>query len=128
MKGDFKEVMSQHSDAELLEILTKFKDDYQPEAVVAAENEIKKRNLSLVEKYDALLEIEEKNVKTVAKNNTSLDVIQKTLFLIFCWGVIPWLIAGTFKSAGFDKKYNDARKFIILGFAIYLVIISLFFI
>ena len=46
MENKFAEAMSKRSDSELLEIVTKLRNDYQPEAVEAAEIEIKKRNLS----------------------------------------------------------------------------------
>ncbi len=46
MGNNYLEVMAKKSDSELLEIVTKLKDDYQPEAVEAAKEEIKNRNLS----------------------------------------------------------------------------------
>jgi len=45
MNTDFEDIMSNRTDEELIKIVTVDKDDYQPLAVVAAEEEIKKRNL-----------------------------------------------------------------------------------
>ncbi len=42
----FAEAMARHSDAELVEILTQRRDDYQPDALAAAEMELEKRNLT----------------------------------------------------------------------------------
>ncbi len=43
---DFRDIMSQRTNSELLEITTYLRDDYQPEAVIAAETELKNRNLT----------------------------------------------------------------------------------
>ncbi len=45
MNTDFKKVMSERTDEELIVIVTVEKDNYQPLAIVAAEEEIKKRNI-----------------------------------------------------------------------------------
>lgn len=119
MTNNFTKVMEQKSDSELLEIVTKLKDDYQPEAVVAAQNEIEKRNLTGEQIEQAKLEIEEKDLKNFQRENEPLDAGQKILFLIFFWGVIPWVIAGTFKADGYTKKYKDAWKFMRIGIGVF---------
>ena len=57
MSQDFSEIMSKRSDIELIEIVKKNRDQYQPEAIEAAEAELKKRDLSLdkVEVYGRAL-------------------------------------------------------------------------
>lgn len=47
MSKDFSEAMSQRSDKQLADILTIKKEEYQPEAVEAAQREFAKRNLNL---------------------------------------------------------------------------------
>jgi hypothetical protein len=47
MNTDYTKVMSQRTDRQLAEILTSKKNDYQPDAIIAAEQEFQKRNLSL---------------------------------------------------------------------------------
>ncbi len=42
----FAEAMAKRSDADLIEIVIALRDDYQPEAVVAAESELRNRHLS----------------------------------------------------------------------------------
>lgn len=115
MANDFTEIMAKRSDSELLEIVTKLKDDYQPDAVLAAELEIKKRNLSSEQIEIAKNEIKEKEKSLAEKENEPLEAGQKVLFFIFFWGVIPWGMAGTFKAKGYLKKYKDAWKFMKYG-------------
>lgn len=130
MTIDFRNVMEQKSDSDLLEIVTKLKNDYQPEAVVAAQNEIEKRNLTETQIEQANIEIEEKEKKNVKRENEPLGAGQKILFLIFFWGIIPWAMAGTFKADGYTRKYKDAWKFMKIGIGIFigipLILILLF--
>ncbi|WP_372647947.1 hypothetical protein [Draconibacterium sp.] len=120
MTIDFRNVMAQKSDSDLLEIVTKLKDDYQPEAVVAAQNEIEKRNLTGAQIEQTNLEIEEKEKKNHKREDEPLSAGQKMLFLIFFWGIIPWAMAGTFKADGYTKKYKDAWKFMKIGMGIFI--------
>lgn len=110
MANDFKEVMANRSDSELLEIVTKMKDDYQPEAVIAAETELKNRNLSPEQLDSATVEIKEKEILLTEKEDLPLSSGQKALFFLFFWGVIPWGMAGTFKANGYQRKYREAWK------------------
>ncbi len=119
MTNDFIEVMIKKSDSELLEIVAKLKDDYQPEAVLAAENEIKNRNLSATKIEQAEMVLKEKEKENLDKENEPLGIGQKILFLIFFWGVIPWVMAGTFKNNGYTRKYNDAWLFMKIGIGIF---------
>ena len=125
MGNDFTEVMNKKSDSELLEIVTKLKDDYQPEAVEAANEEIKNRNLSDEKIKHAEKEIIEKKTKQKDKENEPLETVQRIMFFIFCWGVIPWLIASTFKNNGFLKKYKDAWRFMKYGFWAYVAFMAI---
>jgi len=127
MGKDFTEVMNKKSDSELLEIVTKLKDDYQPEAVEAAEEEIKNRNLSEEKIEEAENEIIEKEIKIKDKENEPLETIQRIIFFMFFWGIIPWIMASTFKNNGYLKKYKDAWKFMKYGFLIFVGIIIIMF-
>ena len=117
--SEFSEVMKEKSDSELLEIVTRLKDDYQPTAVIAAKKEIESRNLSTEQIEQAELEIKEIEVKNLEKENEPLGTGQKILFLLFFWGIIPWAMAGTFKTNGYVKKYKDAWKFMKIGIGIF---------
>ncbi len=60
MTTDFKNVMSQRTDEELIRIVTVQRDDYQPMAVVAAEDEIQKRGIDLTKIEEVKTDLEEK--------------------------------------------------------------------
>lgn len=119
MTQNFAEVMTSRSNAELLEIVTKLKEDYQPEAVQAAEAEIEKRNLSQDQIKAAEVEISENETLNINKAHEPLGLRQKILFLFFFWGVLPWAMAGTFKAKGYTKKYKDAWKFMKIGILVF---------
>ena len=63
----FSVVMSEKVDMELVRIVTSERADYQPEAVIAAEEELKRRNItpSMYQDYtkevEKLIEVEKKN-------------------------------------------------------------------
>jgi len=127
MGNNFTEVMTKKSDSELLEIVTKLKDDYQPDAVEAAREEIKNRNLSDEKIKQAENEIKEKETKEKDKENEPLEIGQRIMFLIFFWGIIPWIMASTFKNNGYLKKYKDAWRFMKYGFLTYVGFIIIMF-
>ena len=63
-KNKFSTVMEKKDDIELIRITTSEKKDYQPEAIVAAKDELMKRNISasmyedFTNKVEKLIEIE----------------------------------------------------------------------
>ncbi|GEM_PF-4641099 len=56
ISNDFAEVMQNKTDEQLAEILRKYKEDYQPEAIVAAEVEVKRRNIDIDVVYSSVKE------------------------------------------------------------------------
>jgi len=118
--------MEQRSDAELLEITTKLRDDYQPEALEAAEYELKKRNLSQEQIINAEKEIEIKNNEILNKENAPLQIYWKILTFIFP-AILNLVIAGTFKADGYNKRFKDAWKWTFYGFGFYVVVIIIIF-
>jgi hypothetical protein len=115
MEIDFTKTMSGRTNAELIEIVTKLKDAYQPEAVKAAELEIIKRNLSAAQVNAAKEETAVKDQYILEKERIPLSSVQRILFFIFFWGVIPWGMAATFKADGYLQKHRDAWKFMKYG-------------
>jgi hypothetical protein len=120
MDQDLSEAMGQKSDSELLEIVSKLKEDYPSETVSAAKAEIKKRNVSVdqVELLKEAIEIKEKGQSE--KENEALEIKHKILFFLFFWGVNSWSMAGAFKAKGYKKKYKDARKFMKMGMVVFI--------
>jgi hypothetical protein len=125
MSTNFSEIMASKSDTDLIEIVTKLKNDYQPEAVKAAESEMQSRNLSVSDLEKVKEGVQKKEKALIERENEPLGIIQKILFLIFFWGIIPWAMASTFKNDGYKKKYKDAWKFMKIGIAIFIGIPAL---
>lgn len=112
--------MADKSTSELLEITTRLRNDYQTEAVEAAEVELNNRDLSGKDLEKAREEIFERDNDLQKKADEPLEIAQKVLFFVFFFGVIPWVIAGTFKEKGYDRKYKDAWKAMKMGFVAYI--------
>lgn len=58
MENNFSKVMAQRSDSELLKIVNELRNDYQPEAIEAAEIELISRSLNNDQIENAKKEIE----------------------------------------------------------------------
>lgn len=90
MTTDFKDIMSKRTDEELIKIVTVDRDGYQPLAVEAAEEEIKKRNIHTTKieqvKIDLTTKIEEQK-QFEAKKVSSL-----TRFIHFIVDTIAFCI------------------------------------
>lgn len=123
MQFDFKKVMKENSDEELIKILTVRRADYQEEAVVAAENELQSRNLSEEKKESYRIVAEENFVKDVKKANEPLETHLKVLTVIFPM-IITFILSGFYKSNGYDKRAKELVMWTIVGFAFYFVVIT----
>ena len=124
MGNKFASVMAQRSDAELLKIVNESRDDHQPEAIAAAEIELKNRNLS-TEQVEIAVQVNETNHKIeTEKSNMKLNGIWKALTFIFP-GIIQIIFAGTFKADGYDRKASELTKWTIYGFSFYFGLVIL---
>jgi uncharacterized RDD family membrane protein YckC len=119
MNPDFKDVMLKRSDYDLIKIVTVDKNKYQPLAIKAAEEEIKKRNIDSTKieqvKIDLIAKIE-KQQEFEAKKVSSL-----TRFLNFIIDTIVWFII--FAILALQLNANDAVQMLlgyILLFASYI--------
>jgi len=124
MENKFSGVMSQRTDAELLKIVNEQRNDFQPEAVEAAELELKLRNLSNEKIQEAVQENEFNNKIEFEKANLKLGPVWKTLTFIFP-GIIQIIFAGTFKADGYDRKARELTKWTIYGFCFYFGLVIL---
>ena len=123
MQFDFKKVMKENSDEELIKILTVSRADYQEEAIVAAENELHSRNLSEEKKESYRIVAEENFVRDVKKANEPLGTHLKVLTVIFPM-IITFILSGFYKSNVYDKRAKELVMWTIFGFVIYFVIIT----
>ena len=116
--------MTQRTDAELLKIVNEQRNDYQTEALEAAELELKNRNLSIERVQEAIQENETKKQIETDKANVKLSGIWKVLTFIFP-GLIQVIFAGTFKADGYDRKASELTKWTLYGFGFYLGLVIL---
>jgi len=90
MNIDFKDAMSKRTDKDLIKIVTVARNDYQPLAVEAAQQEIKNRSIdtAMIEqvKIDLIMQIEEQ------KQFDTKKVSSVTRFIHFIVDSIIWLI------------------------------------
>jgi hypothetical protein len=126
MENTFIEVMSKRSDVELVEILTKYKNDYQPEAIYAAETEFKKRNLSLEKMNEIEKEIKTKKNNKIIIENKPLQVYWKILVFIFP-GFLNLIFSLIFKAEGYEKRYKETWKWTFYGILFYAILILILF-
>jgi len=125
MANEFENVMSRHSDDELIAILSSSPDDYQPAALDAARKEFIKRNLSDA-RIKAVKELREDREQAQSKKaGKPLNLHWKILSFVFP-GVIPLIVAWSFKADGYNRKAKEVVIWTVYGFVFYigLVIIS----
>jgi hypothetical protein len=124
MNFDFAKSMKEISDTELIKIVTLDRNDYEEAALIAAENELTSRNLSLEQISAAKKTNEEQKFIRDTKANTPLDFHWKILALVFP-GVFQIIISGIFKGDGYDKKATELTKWTLLGIGFYILLIIL---
>jgi hypothetical protein len=95
MDKDFSEIMAQRTDKQLAEILMLRHNEYQPEALIAAEAEVKKRqiNISALIAGPELAEAEKRKIDPQEKKDQGLNVGFKILTFLL---PVILLIAGKF--------------------------------
>ena len=90
MENEFKQVMSERTDEELIKIVTIERDGYNPTAIEAAESEIKKRNIDT----SKFTEIKEKaTAEKEQKKELNSNIVGSGIrFVNFIIDFIIWLI------------------------------------
>jgi hypothetical protein len=124
MENKFTSSMVQLSDSELLKVVTIARNDYQPEAIEAAEIELKNRNLSVQKTEEVIKENEALEQIKIDKANKELGITLKVLSFIFP-GIIQVLFSRVFKADGYDRKARELLKWTFYGFGFYLGIVIL---
>lgn len=125
MEFDFPKVMQAHSDAELLEIVSSQRDDYQPEALTAAEEELARRNLSPSKLKKAKAGIARKRRATRRRADEPLADGWRVFVAVFP-GVMALVIARALKANGYHRKHRDVWRFTLYGTAAYALVAILF--
>ncbi|WP_300599323.1 hypothetical protein [Niabella sp.] len=123
-KEDFKAIMAEQTDAELLRILAAPEDNYQPEALAAARAEFSNRNLS-ESAYMALKEANDAD-QQAAQVRAAIPLNFGWKFLAFIFpGIIPLLFAGVFKADGYHRKAGELTRWTFYGIGFYILAIIL---
>lgn len=126
----FSAVMAQKDDVELIRIVTAEKNDYQPEAIIAAEEEIKKRNISVsmyqdfAGKIETLIEIE--NNREEIKRRLPLQNWIKVVAFLFP-AFIFFIIGAALMMFGYQKRGKELCKWTLFGCLLYLLVIFILY-
>lgn len=97
--------MTRRTDSQLIEIVTKFRDDYEDDAVLAAEFEIAKRDFSMEELEHAKNEV----IKKEEYQSTPLSTGEKLKFYLLGWVPGTWVEIALLKADGKITKSEEAR-------------------
>jgi hypothetical protein len=120
----FTETMAKRSYTELHDIVGKLRNEYEPEAVVAAEAEVQRRNLG-GEKIEQKENIIKKYKQSIAeKANAPLQIHWKILTLLFP-GLLNLIIADELKENGYERQYKEIWLWFFYGAAFYIGILIL---
>ncbi len=119
MENEFKEIMSQRTDEELIKIVTIDRDGYNPTAIEAAKSEIKKRNIDS-SKFEEIREIattEKKQKKKVDSNAVGSGIRFLNFIIdIFAWGIIVRIIGFLFE---FFVQPTGQLTILVYGFILF---------
>jgi hypothetical protein len=118
MYNEYSSKMATLSEFDLLEII-KDKSSFQPEAVSAAEHELKNRNIP----FDEFKKIE-KNFENIQqlKSSKSIEPLDNPLMKIgffFCFNL---LIAFRYKADGYQRKFEEAKKLMKYGILFWILL------
>jgi uncharacterized RDD family membrane protein YckC len=121
MENNFREVMESRTNEELIKIVTIDRENYQQMAVVAAEQEINKRQLdtNLIEKVNQSFKIAIEEKKAIATNLVSswtrlLHFVIDFLAILIIYFIISLII-------GFLYRTNDLTTAYFLGALVFLI-------
>ncbi len=150
MNIDFTHVMSERTDKQLADIVTIKRDEYQPEALLAAEKELEKRNLSAKEFYsdEEVEKIKGFTVTQIAELKlpwhykiltVALPILIFTVYILltrrlaisyfFRLAPLPlvllaqYMIHRDIKARGYIRMAVDFKKWVVYTFYIYIAIV-----
>jgi len=114
--------MANRSYEELHEIVGKLRDEYNPEAVAAAEAEVEKRNI-LGEKIHPIgRDLRSRKQLKAEKANEPLQTQWKILTLLFP-GILNLIMADALKANGYERQYQEIWKWFFYGLGFYVMIL-----
>ena len=116
MENEFSRIMALKSNEELYRIITFLKDEYQAEAVAAAEEELKKRNLDPDAWKEMAIRSQIHHRYHVVKATRRLPIIFRILAMLLP-GAGLIILGLIFSNKGYDRLFRDLINFTFIGFA-----------
>jgi len=128
MKQDFTDIMSKRTNEELIEIVKVKRDDYQPEAVEAAEKELNKRQVNPDQVEQVKQELTEKETKK--KEFDSSKVTSWTRLIHFIIDLIGFFITALILSLIVDLFVSSPSEVLLelIGMILYLISFFIYFV
>jgi hypothetical protein len=124
MENKFAEAMVKRTYAELHEIVGKLRNEYEPEAVAAAEAEVARRNLT-GEKIEPKENIFRTQKKLIAdKANAPLQIYWKIITFLLP-GLLILLFADDLKAEGYERRYKEVWRWFFYGAGFYIGLLIL---
>ena len=122
---DFWEQLPQKSDGDLYDMLA-HQDDYLPEALAAAREELRKRNLA----PERVAQLEAAAQTHKAEEDTKAEVRlgwpMRIVIFFLCAGIFGALLAVYYDSKGFKKKASDCWITMAVSIAAHVALGGLF--
>ena len=122
--NDFSQIMSERTDEQLIEIVKRKREEYQPEALEAADAEFSRRDLSA----DAVVEAEQvlsgRATQERQKAEAPLGGIWKVLAFLFP-GFIFFLALLLLRAEGRQRQSRELGRWTLYGIAFYIVLFIL---
>ncbi len=120
----FAEIMAKRTYAELHEIVVKLRNEYEPEAVAAAEAEVARRN-SAGEKIESKENIFRTIKKSIEdKANAPLQIYWKIITLLLP-GLLILLFADDLRAEGYERRYKEIWRWFFYGLGFYIGLLIL---
>lgn len=103
---DFANQLSLKSNVELYDMLT-HEQDYLPEALAAAKDELGKRNLAQEEVAELEATVQSQRAAEVVKADERLSWPLRILIFLLCGGILGAILAVYYDSKGYSAKARD---------------------
>lgn len=122
--SDYTDYMKDLSYPELIDIISKKRKEYNPEAIAAAEHELENRGFSTVKIKRIREEWDEVHSPDPYKANLPLPMNDKLMLLLFPkW--FSWSHKNRLVQEGYFRQLNDITLWSALGYVTYFLIIVL---
>lgn len=118
MDNRFGSVMAQRTDTELVEIVTVQRGDYEEEALGAAQAELERRGLEATRLEDVRQAVVTTHEERSERANEPLLLGWKILSALLP-GLVTLAVANKLKMQGYDRQYEDAKRWMWGGLAVY---------